>query len=131
MDSNQFYQGVSGQKFDSAGAPQWGANGRIIVPLGNDAQIFVTTVPRASGALTFWVDQPAYGAATMQAIALNGNGAAICPQFPVSTTPSNKGGLRAAVSSTGITAVAFSDDRIGNNGIYIQNVNRDCSLGKE
>jgi hypothetical protein len=26
--------------------------------------------------------------------------------------------------------VAFEDDRTGNNGIYIQNVNPDCSLGQ-
>jgi hypothetical protein len=30
---------------------------------------------------------------------------------------------------SGLSALAFEDDRIGNNGIYIQNVNRDCSLG--
>jgi hypothetical protein len=26
--------------------------------------------------------------------------------------------------------VAWEDDRIGNNGIYIQNVNPNCSLGQ-
>jgi hypothetical protein len=32
---------------------------------------------------------------------------------------------------SGLAAVAWTDDRIGNNAIYIQNVNPDCSLGQE
>jgi hypothetical protein len=35
------------------------------------------------------------------------------------------------VTASGLAALAFEDDRIGNNGIYIQNVNRDCSLGQK
>ncbi len=53
-DSLQALNGVYGQKFDPAGAAQWGANGLEIVPLGSDSQIFVTTVPSGTGALTFW-----------------------------------------------------------------------------
>jgi len=30
--------GVYGQKFNATGAPQWGADGLVIVPLGNDQQ---------------------------------------------------------------------------------------------
>jgi hypothetical protein len=45
---------------------------------------------------------------------------------------SNKGRpVSDIVTSSGLSALAFEDDRIGNNGIYIQNVNRDCSLGQE
>ena len=130
-DSNQFYNGVSGQKFNSTGQPQWGADGLTITPLGNDAQFFVTPVSTGSGALVFWVDQPSYGASTIQAINLGESGNTVCSQFAVSSTPSNKGGLRAGISSSGVTALVFSDDRIGNNAIYIQNVNPDCSLGPQ
>ncbi len=31
---------------------------------------------------------------------------------------------------TGMTAVAWADDRIGTNAIYIENVNGNCTLGK-
>ncbi|HXM61980.1 MAG TPA: hypothetical protein VN950_14080, partial [Terriglobales bacterium] len=53
-----------------------------------------------------------------------------CTQFPVSTAMSNKGRPDAdIVTATGLSAIAFEDDRLGSNGIYIQNVNEDCSLG--
>jgi hypothetical protein len=56
----------------------------------------------------------------------------VCQQFPVSTAHSNKGRPASdIVTVSGLSALAFEDDRIGNNGIYIQNVNRDCSLGKK
>jgi hypothetical protein len=43
-----------------------------------------------------------------------------------------KGGLSVAKSCSDLTAVAWAaDERIGNNSIYIQNVNPDCSLGQE
>jgi hypothetical protein len=130
-DSNQVLNGVYGQKFNATGAPQWGADGLVIVPLGNDQQIFVQTVPVGSGALTFWVDQAAYGSATIQAVRLADGGGVVCPQFPVSSYPANKSRLVAAISPAGVAALAFEDDRIGNNGIYIQNVNPDCSLGPQ
>lgn len=129
-DSNQVLNGVSGQKFNSTGAAQWGADGIPIVPLGADQQLFVQTVPIGSGALTFWVDQSGFGSSTIQAIRLAGNGARACRQFPVSSTPSNKSRLAAAISPSGVAALVFEDDRIGNNGIYIQNVNPNCSLGQ-
>lgn len=129
-DANQVNNGVYGQKFNSAGAPQWGADGLVIVPLGADQQIFVSTIQVGTGALAFWVDQQSFGSSTIQAIKLSGTGATVCPQFPVSSTPANKARLDAAISETGVTAVAFEDDRTGNNGIYIQNVNLNCSLGQ-
>lgn len=128
-DPNQIYNGVYGQKFNSTGVQQWGTGGLPIVPLGTDQQIFVQTVQIGTGALTFWVDQQSYGSATIQAIRLAGNGSTICPQFPVSSVLSNKSRLAAAISVEEVAAVAFEDDRIGNNGIYIQNVNPNCSLG--
>lgn len=129
-DSNQIFNGVYGQKFNSSGVAQWGADGLTIVPLGTDQQIFIQTVQAGTGALTFWVDQVSYGSSTLQAIRLDGTGATVCPQFPVSSIPSNKARPVAAINPAGITAIAFEDDRIGNNGIYIQNVNPNCSLGQ-
>jgi len=128
-DSNQVVNGVYGQKFSSAGALKWGANGLSIVPLGADQQIFVSTVQVGTGALVFWVDMQGFGSSTIQATRLSGAGTTVCPQFPVSSLPSNKARLAAAIAPSRIAAVAFEDDRIGNNGIYIQNVNANCSLG--
>jgi hypothetical protein len=129
-DSNQVLNGVYGQKFDSTGKRMWGNSGLTVVPLGSDQQIFVQNVQIGAGALAFWVDQAGFGDATIQAARLNRQGKVVCEQFPVSSTPSNKARLAADIASSGLSAVAFEDDRIGNNAIYIQNVNRDCSLGQ-
>jgi hypothetical protein len=129
-DSNQVLNGVYGQKFDANGARKWGDSGLAVVPLGADQQIFVQNVQIGGGALAFWVDQVGVGPATIQAARLNGLGKVVCQQFPVSSLPANKGRLSSGLVSSGLAAVAWEDDRSGNNGIYIQNVNRNCSLGQ-
>ena len=128
-DSNQFTNGVSGQKLDSSGNLLWGSAGLTIVPLGADSQIFVENVQIGTGALVYWVDQASYTSSTIQAIKLNGTGKTICPQFAVSTDPVQPYGLVASIAPSGLSALAWADSRIGNNAIYMQNVNRDCSLG--
>jgi hypothetical protein len=39
--------------------------------------------------------------------------------------------LAAGVASSGLSGLTWEDDRNGENDIYIQNVNPDCSLGIE
>jgi hypothetical protein len=60
---------------------------------------------------------------------LGGEGHEQCAPFAVSSAPSDKYGLSVATAPSGLTAVAWTDDRIGNNAIYIQNVNSNCTLG--
>jgi hypothetical protein len=128
-DSNQFVNGVYGQKFNGQGASEWSPTGLVLVPLGSDSQTFVENAQIGSGALVLWVDSPGYGLSTMQAAKLDGKGNVLCAPFPVSSAPANKYGLSVATARSGLTAVAWTDDRIGNNSIYIQNVNPNCSLG--
>jgi hypothetical protein len=130
-DANQVENGVSGQKFNSAGARQWSDNGLAIVPLGSDSEIFVENVQIGTGALVFWFDQPGFGSGTIQATKLDGTGATLCAQFPVSSASSDKSRLAAGIASSGLSALTWEDDRNGENDIYIQNVNPDCSLGIE
>jgi hypothetical protein len=130
-DQFQVYNGVSGQKFNSAGARQWTDSGLTIVPLGTDTLDFVENVQIGSGALVFWNDSPGYGSGTIQAIKLDGAGATVCSQFGVSTASSDKLRLAAGIASSGLTALTWEDDRNGENDIYIQNVNPDCTLGIE
>ncbi len=128
-DSNQVLNGVYAQKFDAKGTRKWGDSGLVVVPLGADQQIFVQNVQIGNGALAYWVDQAGFGSSTIQATRLNRAGKVVCQQFPVSSLPANKARLSSDIVRSGLSAVAFEDDRSGNNGIYIQNVNRDCSLG--
>ena len=128
-DSNQVLNGVYAQKFDAKGARKWGDTGLVVVPLGADQQIFVQNVQIGTGALAYWVDQVGFGSATIQATRLDRAGKVVCQQFPVSSLPADKARLSSDIVRSGLSAVAFEDDRSGNNGIYIQNVNRNCSLG--
>jgi hypothetical protein len=131
-DANQTVNGIYAQKFGPKGGRRWGQTGLVIVPLGADSQILPSNVQVGDGALMFWIDMAGFGNATIQATRLQGNGKVKCAQFPVSTAKSNKGRPVAdIVTASGLSALAFEDDRIGNNGIYIQNVNRDCSLGQK
>ena len=128
-DQFQTLNGIYAQKFDPSGARHWGDTGLVIVPLGSDSQIFATSVQTGTGALAFWFDQPGYGSGTIQAVKLDGAGTFVCPQFGVSTASADKSRLFAGIASSGLTALAWEDDRNGWNDIYIQNVNPDCSLG--
>jgi len=127
-DSNQVFNGVYGQKLNSTGTAEWGPTGLVLVPLGVDQQDFVTAVQTGSGALVFWVDVVGFGNSTIQAASLNDDGSIACSQFAVSSTPSNKSRLAAATVASA-AALVWEDDRIGNNGIYAQNVNPNCTLG--
>jgi hypothetical protein len=128
-DSNQVLNGVYGQKFDSTGAQQWGLDGLVIVPLGSDEQLFVQSVQTGTGAQVFWVDEPNFDQDTMNSVRLDGSGNQVCPQFPVSSVVSGKSRLAAGIGPSGLSAIVWQDDRTGNNNIYLQNVNNDCSLG--
>jgi hypothetical protein len=130
-DSNQFFNGIYAQKFNPAGARQWGDTGLVLVPLGSDSQIFAQTVQIGTGALAFWFDQPGFGSGTIQAVKLDATGSFVCPQFPVSTASADKSRLFAGIASSGLAALAWEDDRNGENDIFIQNVNPDCSLGQQ
>ena len=101
------------------------------MPLGSDVQDFATTVQIGTGMLGFWVDSPGFGSGTIQAVKLDGAGNYVCPQFGVSTASADKSRLNAGIASSGLAAVAWEDDRNGENDIYIQNVNPDCTLGIE
>ena len=127
-DSNQVLNGVYGQKLNGAGSLEWGPNGIALVPLGSDQQEFVTAVQVGTGALVFWVDSANFGDSTIQALELNTSGKITCSQFGVSTTPSDKSRL-AATTVDGATALVWQDDRLGNNGIYAQDVLPNCKLG--
>jgi hypothetical protein len=131
-DSTQSLNGIYAQKFNSKGARRWGQTGLVVVPLGTDSEILPSNVQVGTGALGFWIDMKGFGNASIQATRLLDNGKVQCAQFPVSTAMSNKGRPAAdIVTATGLAAIGFEDDRTGNNGIYIQNVNRDCSLGQK
>ncbi|HTZ95733.1 MAG TPA: hypothetical protein VMB18_05010 [Terriglobales bacterium] len=130
QDSNQIFGGVSGQKFDSAGNPQWGTSGLVIVPLNNDQELWVENVQRADGALVFWVDEASFGNDVINAAQLSGAGQFTCSIFPVSTSTASKSRLVASQAASGQATVVWQDNpNDEQDNILIQDVNPDCSLG--
>ena len=129
LDQFQTVQGISAQKFNSAGARQWSDSGLTIVPLGNDAQINPQNVQIGTGALAFWVDQQVTGNGILYGVKLDGAGNTVCSQFPVSNATSQKARVWAGIAPSGLATAAWQDYRNGESDIFIQNVNTDCSLG--
>ena len=132
-DSLQTVNGVYGQRFDGQGNALWNPLGLVLIPLGTDTQTFVETVPVNGSVLVFWVDSPGYGLGTLQAAKLNPKGYLQCAPFMVSSTSSDKYRLSADVTParSQLAAIAWTDDRIGNNAIYIQDIKPNCSLGEK
>src|SRR5262249_16036505 len=98
-------------------------------PLGTESQIFVKSVQSGDGAQVFWVDEPSFGADTIQSVKLDNSGSQVCSQFPVSSLVASKSRPFAAISPAGLASLAWEDNRSGDYDIYVQDVNSDCSLG--
>ena len=85
-----------------------------------------------TGAMVFWVDSPAYGHGNDAGDQTGRQRQARCarssrsPRLRQTST-----GLSYKTARSGLAAVAWADDRIGNNGIYIQNINSNCTLGQK
>lgn len=128
-DSTQSIFGVSGQKFNPTGARQWSNSGLPVVPFGSSDELtFVRNVQIGSGALVFWSDLTA---GTILAAKLDGAGATLCAQFPVSTSGLIPGSQTAGLAPSGVAALAWQAGTgpYDPGTIYIQNVNPDCTLG--
>ena len=122
---------ISGRSSTPAGARQWGDGGLPIVPLGTDSQDFAR--PRANRHWRFDLlgsIRRASAQAQSRRSSSTAAGNFVCPQFPVSTASADNR-LWAGIASSGLAALAWEDDRNGENDIFIQNVNPDCSLGIE
>ena len=123
-------EGISAQKFDTAGNATWGATGVVVQPFTGSAVINVTSVFMSSGFLTVWSSEPNFGQDTIMAAKLDANGALICPPFAVSSLVSSKSRLDLTLSASGRALAVWSDGRVDEGDIFAQDINPDCSLGQ-
>jgi hypothetical protein len=128
-DSNQAQRGVSGQKFDAAGARQWTDAGVTVVPLQAGEFSFVQTVLSGSNVFTFWDESPSFGNDVIRGARVTPAGSIDIAPFDVASTPSEKGRLGAVAGSAGEVLLSWSDKRTDDGDIYGQNVLSDGSLG--
>jgi hypothetical protein len=125
-----FDQAVSGQKFDSAGVPQWGTTGIVVAPFTTAAILNVTSAFTSAGPLVVWSSELAFGQDTISGAKLDATGAFVCPPFAVSSILSSKSRLDLALSRTGFAFAAWSDGRADGGDIYAQDIKPDCTLGQ-
>ncbi len=122
-------EGISGQKFNSAGVRQWGDGGLTVQPLGASAVINVASIFTAAGSLVVWSSEPSYSQSAIYGAKVDPSGAIICPPFFVSSILASKSRLDMRLSPEGLALAAWSDGRNDNGDIYAQDIKPDCSLG--
>lgn len=123
-------EGISGQKFDSAGVVQWGDFGLVVQSFTSAAVINVTSVFTANGPLVVWSSEPAFAQDSILGAKVDPSGAIICPPFAVSSLLSSKSRLDLTLSSTGFALAAWSDGRADGGDIYAQDIKPGCTLGQ-
>ena len=129
QSSTQSMAGVYGQKLSAAGVRQWGSTGKVVVPLGSSDITLVRDLPSGGGAFVYWSAAPSFGQDRLYGAHLDTNGTIDITTFDVASTPSVKSRLDVEASSTGVSILAWSDQRSDGGDIYAQNVNADGSLG--
>ena len=126
------YFSVYGQKFDAEGNRLWGDGGISLVPwdtitLLNPVAEFCDT----GGALASWIGYDLWGQHQIYAARQDTTGALIWDGQiqQVTETESYKHNLISATLTSGMHVVAWTDDRDGDDDIYIQNIFNDGSMG--
>lgn len=123
-------EGISGQKFDSTGVPQWGDSGVVVQPFTSSAVINVASVFTPAGPLVVWSSEPTFAQDSIYGAKVDPSGAIICPPFFVSSILSSKSRLDMRLSTTGLALAAWSDGRSDGGDIYAQDIKADCTLGQ-
>ncbi len=126
--------GVQGQKLNMNGERQWSNNGVVLVPLSGKENSWVTALLQVDGAIVTYFENPIDDSinSLVKAIRVDGNGTPVWDTSPVvmTTTVSKKLYLRADVNGAGQVITVWRDLRVSENGdMYLQNINRDGSLG--
>lgn len=129
QDAGQSQAGVSGQRFDAAGAAQWGPTGSELVPVGATSVRSVRVETNGGGAYVAWIDSPSFGNDTVEYALVDGNGDEFVGPVSLASTTSGKSRLTSARSTGGELITAWTDDRIDAGDVLGQNVRPDGGLG--
>lgn len=122
--------GVSGQKFDSAGARQWTDAGSVVATLEGVERTFANATMLADGAIVAYLEG-GFGAKSVRAARVAGDGSlAWTPAvITASNAVSGKGRLTMRRSAGGTPVLAWQDERTDANDVYGQHLNADGTLG--
>ncbi len=123
--------GVYAQRIDASGARQWGAGGKVLVPLAGTDQTQMTALPAAGGLYAAWASGSAPDPQTIRAARIGSDGNFVWTGniVDLSTEPNSVARLTGAISSSGYAAYAWTASAAGGGDIHAQNINPDGSLG--
>lgn len=122
--------GIGAQRLDAAGAPQWGANGITLVPVGAVTMFAPVAAPFAGGAFGAVLEQaPGSQDKAVRAFALDPAGATTWSGATyASTAPSDKLRLQLASTRSGAAVLAWTDLRNGAGDLFAQAIGSDAQL---
>jgi hypothetical protein len=121
--------GVSAQKFDAAGARQWGDGANTLVPLGASAIAEIEALVLASSFVASWTSASAFGQDVARVMLLDASGGTVVPTFEFSSTPAVKYRFEAQRGDSGQGIYAWRDERGSDPHLYLQNLLPDGHLG--
>ena len=131
-NTNQSAWGLSAQKFDAAGARQWGTSGLSLMPVDSTNKTSIRSLPAADGAMVFLIEETAgWGSDRIIGMRVDGSGNQVWPGSPIeiASTLSVKARLPVTVDPFGAVKLIWEDDRGGTVDVYGQSVMADGGLG--
>ncbi len=127
--------GILAQKFDTAGARQWGGTGAVLLPVDATYKSYPRAGAVGDGCMVFYADEPGGGfnQDRLLGMMLDGDGNQVWPGSPilVSSVLSSKSRLPLAIADAGNAIILWEDSRNGTPDVYGQSVNIDGTLGVE
>ena len=127
----QSRRGVYGQKLNTLGERQWTNDGVAVEPVGDDDIWGVAAFTAGDGALAVYAKTISLTTEHLLGAALDSDGGFAWPSelADISTAASLKSSLTATQTASENTILFWSDERMGSQDIYTQNINPDGSLG--
>lgn len=130
--STQGQIGVYAQRIDSAGNRQWGAGGKVLVPLGSTDQTQMRALPLAGGFLAAWASDASPNPMPIHVARVDADGSYAFPRnvVDIKTAPTNTSRLTGALSANGYAAYTWTDNGAGGAGdVKAQNIQFNGTLG--
>lgn len=125
----QSMDGIAGQRFDSAGNRQWGANGIEYVPVGGQDLGQVRTVAGSGEATVLWMGGSSFGQDQVFGLRVDASGPGQHPIATLASTPSSKDDLTAVRGPFGDVHAAWDGDELGDSDVLAQNLLPSGNLG--
>ncbi|MFT7663713.1 MAG: hypothetical protein ACI87A_001940 [Planctomycetota bacterium] len=132
LAASQSQRGLTGQKFNAAGVPQWTAEGINFVPVSATTDVgFVRTVQASGNTSVVWFQNSGFGTDVVNALNVDASGTLLNPISTIASTLDSKGRLGISAGPLGDVYAAWHDNRTGDNDLYVQNVRADGGVGPQ